>query len=67
MGKDMNENLPEPDDLPKVCIAPTWEQNTMMLCMILRDGSSDGKEHAQREILRMARLLDQMGVQKPRS
>ena len=58
----MNENLPEDT---KVCIAPTWEQSAMERCLILRDGSPDGKEHAQQEILRMARILDQMGVERP--
>ncbi len=58
----MNENLPE--DI-KVCIAPTWEQDARERCVILRDGTPDGKEDAQRQILRMARILDQLEVERP--
>lgn len=48
----------------KVCIAPTWEQNAHMLCMILRDGTSCGKASAEAEIVRMGQLLDQMGAKR---
>lgn len=57
-----NENLPEGI---KVCIAPTWEQDARERCLILRNGSPDGKDDAQQHILRMARILDQMGVRTP--
>ena len=67
MGEDMNENLPEPDDLPKVTLATTWEQRAQLLCTILRDGTPEGQESAEHRIIQMARILDQMGVQKPRS
>lgn len=60
----MNENEIPPEDI-KVCIAPTWEQNTKMLCVILREGTPEGQESAERRLIQMGALLDQLGVQRP--
>lgn len=53
------------DELASVVeIPPTWAQSASMLCAILKDGTPDGKEHAQAEIIRMGRILDQLGVKQ---
>ncbi|MEO1912064.1 MAG: hypothetical protein ABGX10_16760 [Paracoccus sp. (in: a-proteobacteria)] len=53
-------------DKPKaVEIAPNWEQSATLVCIILRDGTPEGKDHAQAEIVRMGQLLDQMGAERP--
>ncbi|WP_169306220.1 hypothetical protein [Paracoccus hibiscisoli] len=56
--------MTDDDQSMKVCIAPNWEQNAVMLCVVLRDGTLKGQSDAQAEIIRMGQLLDQMGAQR---
>ena len=57
--------MADDDQSMKVCIAPNWTDTARMLCMVLRDGTPQGKHDAEAEIVRMGQILDQMGAQKP--
>lgn len=50
-------------------IAPNWQASARILCMVMRDGTEEGKAAAEEEIIRMGELLDGLVEQmnKPQS
>ncbi len=45
-------------------IAPNWEQAASMLCVLLKDGTPEGKRQAAEEVKRMGKLLDQLVAER---